>query len=99
MRSWRGGYNAMAVLPQGASDVQSIRTTQTADPPGQADPLRSHTQVGQGKFKAERRRLPGSMTARRFHLGEVVESFLRQPLLAGLPQSAAALPRALPLRT
>ena len=27
-----GGYNAVAVLPQGASDVQSIRASQTADP-------------------------------------------------------------------
>ena len=38
MRSWRGGYNAMAVLPQGASDVQSIRTTQTADPRAKQTP-------------------------------------------------------------
>ena len=27
-----GRYNARAVLPQGASDVQSIRASQTADP-------------------------------------------------------------------
>ena len=38
---------------------------------------------------------PGSA----FHLGEVVESFLSQPLLAGLPPPAAALPHASPLRT
>ena len=31
---------------------------------------------------------PGSMPAGRFHWGEVVESFLGQPLVAGLPAVA-----------
>ena len=39
------------------------------------------------------------MSAGRFHLGEVVESFLSQPLLAGLPAPEATLQRASPLRT
>ena len=95
-----GQYNAGAVLPQGASDVQGIRTSQTADPRAkQTHPsgparrsARVNSRLGDGGS-------PGSMTAGRFHLGEVVESFLNQPLLAGVPPPAAALPRASPLRT
>ena len=95
-----GRYNAGAVLPQGASDVQSIRASQTADPRAkQTHPFgparrsaRVNTRPGDGGS-------PGSMPAGRFHLEEVVESFLGQPLLADLPPPAAALPCASPLRT
>ena len=84
-----GRYNAGTVLPQGAFDVQSIRTSQTADPRAkQTHPsgparrsARINSRLGDGGF-------PGSMTAGRFHLGEVVESFLCQPPLAGLPALA-----------
>ena len=82
-------YNAGAVLPQGVSDVQSIRATQTADPRAkQTHPSRPargsakvNTRPGDGGS-------PGSMTAGRFRWGEVVESFLGQPPLAGLPAVA-----------
>ena len=46
-----GRYNAVTGLPQGASDVQSIRAAQTADPRAKQTP-QSCTQVGQGKFRA-----------------------------------------------
>ena len=46
-----GRYNAVAVLSQGAFDVQSIRASQTADPRAkQTRPLWSCTKVGQGKI-------------------------------------------------
>ena len=48
-----GRYNAVPVLPQGASDVQSIRAAQTTDPRAkQTRPLWPFTKVGQGKFTA-----------------------------------------------
>ena len=80
------GYNALAVLPPGAFDVQSIRTSQTADPRAKqtypAGPARGsarvNTRLGDGDS-------PGSMPAGRFYWGEVVESFLGQPPLAGFP--------------
>ena len=94
-----GQYNTRAVWSQGAFDVQSIRASQTADPRAkQTHPFgparrsaRVNTRSGDGDSP------PGSMPAGCFHLEEVVESFLGQPLLAGLP--AAVLPRASPLRT
>ena len=93
-----GRYNAGAVLPQGASDVQSIRASQTADPRAKQThpfgPARRSARVNTRRGDGDS---PGSMTARRFHLGEVVESCLAQPLSAGL--TAAALPRASLLRT
>ena len=99
-RCWRGAVQYRAVLPQGAFDVQSIRAAQTADlrakqtrPSG---PTRMSARVNS---KPSDGCSPGSMTARRFHLEEVVESFLRQPLLTGLSQSAAAQPPASPPRT
>ena len=80
-----GRYNAAEVLPQGAFYVQSIRTAQTANPrakqtrPSGPTPrsARVNSRPGDGNS-------PGSMRAVRFHLGEVVESFLGPPLLAGL---------------
>ena len=95
-----GRYNTGAVLPQGASDVQSIRTSQTADPRSKqthpSGPARRSARVNSRPGDGDS---PGSMPAVRLHWGEVVESFLRQPLLAGLPPPAAALPRASPPRT
>ena len=84
-----GRYNAGTVLPPGASDVQSIRASQTADarakqtrPSGPARrAARVNTKPGDGGS-------PGSMTAGRFHSEKVVESFLGQPPLAGLPPFA-----------
>ncbi len=93
-------YNAVAVLPQGASDVQSIRAAQTADPRAKqtrpSGPARRSARVNSRLGDGDS---PGSMPAGRFHLGEVVESSLGQPLLASIPPFAAALPRASPLRT
>ena len=94
------GYNARTVLPQGASDVQSIRASQTADPRVKqtrpSGPARRSVRVNTRPSDGDS---PGSMPAGRFYLGEVVESFLGQPLLAGLPALAATLPRASPLGT
>ena len=93
-----GRYNTGAVLPQGAFDVQSIRASQTADPRAKqtrpSGPARWSSKVNSRPDDSDS---PGSMPGGRFHLEEVVESFLGQPLLAGLP--AAALQRASPLRT
>ena len=84
-----GRYNAGTVLPQGAFDVQSIRTTQTADPRAKqthpSGPARGSARVNKRPGNGGS---PGSMTAGRFRWGEVVESFLGQPLLAGLPAVA-----------
>ena len=95
-----GRYNAVAVLPQGASDVQSIRAAQTADPRAKqtrpSGPARRSARVNSRPGDGDS---PGLMPAGRFHLGEVVESFLGQPLLAGIPPFAAVLPRAWPPRT
>ena len=86
-----GRYNAGTVLPQGAFDVQSIRTTQTADPRAKqthpSGPARGSARVNKRPGNGGS---PGSMTAGRFRWGEVVESFLGQPLLAGLPRSLTA---------
>ena len=84
-----GRYNAGTVLPPGAFDVQSIRAAQTADPRAkQTHPsgparraARVNKRLGDGGS-------PGSMTAGRFHSEKVVESFLGQPPLAGLPPLA-----------
>ena len=95
-RADEGRYNTRAVLSQGAFDVQSIRASQTADPRAK----QTHPS-GPGRRLAKVNSRPGdgdsigSMPAGRFHLGEVVESFLSQPLLAGLPLPAAAPPPAL----
>ena len=71
-----GRYNAGTVLPQGAFDVQSIRAAQTADPrakqthpsgPAQRS-ARVNSRPGDGDSV-------GSMTAGRFHLGEVWRVF------------------------
>ena len=84
-----GRYNAGTVLPQGASDVQSIRATQTADPRAkQTHPSGPARRSARVNTRSGNSNSPGSMTAGRFHLGEVVESFLGQPLLAGLPPLA-----------
>ena len=84
-----GRYNAGTVLPQGAFDVQSIRATQTADPRAKqthpSGPARGSARVNKRPGNGGS---PGSMTAGRFRWGEVVESFLGQPLLAGLPAVA-----------
>ena len=74
-----GRYNAGAVLPQGASDVQSIRASQTADPRAKQTPSGPTRRSARVNSKPGDGGSPGSMTARRFHLGEVVESSLRQP--------------------
>ena len=50
-----GRYNTLAVLPQGAFDVQSIRAAQTADPRAKQTRPRPRTKVGQGKSTAWRR--------------------------------------------
>ena len=81
-----GRYNAVAVQSKGAFDVQSIRAAQTADPRAkQTHPsssargsVRVNSRPGDGDS-------PGSMPAGRFHWGEVLESFLGQPPLAGFP--------------
>ena len=84
-----GRYNAGTVLPQGASDVQSIRASQTADPRAKQThpfgPARRSARVNTRRGDGDS---PGSMPARRFHLGEVVESCLAQSLLAGRPPPA-----------
>ena len=90
-----GRYNAGTVLPQGAFDVQSIRASQTADPRAKqthpSGPARGSARVNKRPGnKALGCGSPGSMTAGRFRWGEVVESFLGQPLLAGLPAVADA---------
>ena len=94
------GYNAGTVLPQGASDVQSIRAAQTADSRAKqtrpSDPARRSARVNSRPGDSDS---PGSMPAVHFHLKEVVESFLSQPPLAGLPAPQATLQRASPLRT
>ena len=81
-----GQYNAGAVLPQGASDVQSIRATQTADPRAKQThpfgPARGSARVNSRPGDGHS---PGSIRAGRFRWGAVVESFLGHPLLAGLP--------------
>ena len=98
-----GRYNTGKVLPQGAFYVQSIRTAQTADPRSKqtrpSGPARRSARVNTRRGDGDS---PGSMPARRFHLGEVVESCLAQPLSAGLTAAgltAAALLRASLLRT
>ena len=93
-----GPYNTGAVLPQGAFDVQTIRAAQTADSRAKqtcpSGPARRSAKVNSRPGDSDS---PDSMPAGHFHLEEVVESFLGQPLLASLP--AAALQRASPLRT
>ena len=82
-----GRYNAVAVLPQGASDVQSIRAAQTADPRAKqtrpSSPARRAVRVNSRPGDGDS---PGSMPTGRFRWGEVLETFLGQPLLAGLPE-------------
>ena len=84
-----GQYNAGAVLPQGAFDVQSIRPSQTADSQSKqthpSGPARRSTRVNSRPGDGDS---VGSMPARHFHSGKMVESFLSQPLLAGLPPLA-----------
>ena len=76
-----GRHNAVAILPPGASDVQSIRAAQTADPRAKqtrsSGPARRSARVNTRPGDGDS---PGSMPAGRFHLGEVVERFLGQPL-------------------
>ena len=76
-----GRHNAGAVLPQGASDVQSIRAAETADPRAKqthpSGPARKSARVDSRPRDGDS---PGSMPAGRFHSGEVVERFLGQPL-------------------
>ena len=76
-----GRHNAGAILPQGASDVQSIRAAQTADPRAKqthpSGPARRSARVNSRPGDGDS---PGSMPAGRFHSGEVVERFLGQPL-------------------
>ena len=95
-----GRYNTGAILSQGAFDVQSIRASQTADPRAKqthpSGPARRLAKVNSRPGDGDS---VGSMPAGRFHLGEVVESFLSQPLLAGLLLPAAAPPPAWPPRT
>ena len=82
-------YNAGTVLPPGAFDVQSIRAAQTADPRAkQTRPSGPARRAARVNTKPGDGGSPGSMTAGRFHLGEVVGSFLGQPPLAGLPPLA-----------
>ena len=72
-----GRYNAGAVLPQGASDVQSIRAAQTADPRAkQTPPLRSRTKSARINAMPGDGGSPYSMTVGHFHSEKVVESFL-----------------------
>ena len=84
-----GRYNAGTVLPQGAFDVQSIRASQTADPRAKqtrpSGPARRSARINKRLGDGGS---PGSMTAGRFHSEKVVESFLGQPPLAGLPPLA-----------
>ena len=69
-------------------------------PPSQADPTPPIPhEVGYDQCNVRRRRLSPPYDGRHFHSEKAAESFLSQPLLAGLPQSAAALPRASPLTT
>ena len=81
-----GRYNAGTVLPPGAFDVQSIHASQPADPRAKqtrpSGPARRSARINSRLGDDDS---PGSMPAGRFYLGEVVESFLGQPLLAGLP--------------
>ena len=76
-----GRHNAVAILPQGASHVQSIRAVQTADPRAKqthpSGPARRSARVDSRPGDGDS---PGSMPAGRFHWGEVVERFLGQPL-------------------
>ena len=84
-----GRYNAGAVLPQGASDVQSIRAAQTADPRAkQTHPSDSARRSARVNSRPGDGDSPGSIPAGRFRWGEVLETFLSQPLLAGLPEVA-----------
>ena len=77
-----GRYNAGAILPQGASDVQSIRAAQTADPRAkQTHPSSSARRSARVNTKPGDGDSPGSMPAGRFRWGEVLETFLSQPLL------------------
>ena len=93
-------YNTGAVLPQGESDVQSIRAAQTADPRAKqtrsSGPTRRSARVNTRPGDSDS---PGSMPAVHFHLEEVVESFLSQSPWVGLPAPQATLQRASPLRT
>ena len=76
-----GRHNAGAVLPQGASDVQSTRAAETADQRAKqtlpSGPARKSARVDSRPRDGDS---PGSMPAGRFHSGEVVERFLGQPL-------------------
>ena len=84
-----GRYNTGTVLPPGASDVQSIRAAQTADPRAKqthpSGPARGSARVNKRLGDDDS---PGSMTAGRFHSEKVLESFLGQPPLAGPPPLA-----------
>ena len=76
-------------MPQGVSDVQSIRATQTADPRAkQTHPSRPARGSARVNTRSGDGDSPGSMPVGRFRWGEVVESFLGQPPLAGLPAVA-----------
>ena len=76
-------------MPQGVSDVQSIRATQTADPRAkQTHPSRPARGSARVNTRSGGGDSPGSMPVGRFRWGEVVESFLGQPPLAGLPAVA-----------
>ncbi len=83
------GYNAGAVLPQGASDVQSIRAAQTADPwAKQTHPSRPARRSARVNTRPADGDSPGLMPAGRFYLGEALESFLGEPKMACLPPLA-----------
>ena len=78
----------MAVLPQGAFDVQSIRATQTADPRAkQTRPSGPARGSGQGKFKALQRRLSRLDDGRALSLGRSGGEF-SGPAPSGWPSSA-----------